>query len=57
VYNLGKMINLLFDTFHNTKYFNDHIYVISCHFCVGSSIDPNAMKFLWQARLDDSKLL
>jgi hypothetical protein len=51
------MINLLFDSFLNTKYFNDHIYAISCYFCVGSSSDPNAMKFLWHARLDDSKLL
>jgi hypothetical protein len=48
---------MLFDTFLNTKYFNDHIYVIYCHFCVGSSSDLNAMKFLWHARLDDSKLL
>jgi hypothetical protein len=51
------MINLLFDTFHNTKYFNDHIYAISCHFCVGSSSDLNAMKFLCHAILNDSKLL
>jgi hypothetical protein len=30
------MINLLFDTFQNTKYFHAHIYAISYPFCVGS---------------------
>ena len=42
-----KIPNLLFDTFHNTKYFHAHIYVIACHFCVGYFTYPNAMKILW----------
>jgi hypothetical protein len=46
-YNIGKMLNLLFDTFHNTKYFHAHILALACHFCVGYSTYPNAMKILW----------
>jgi hypothetical protein len=41
------MLNLLFDTFHNTKYFHAHIYVIACYFCVDHFTYPNAMKILW----------
>jgi hypothetical protein len=41
-----KMLNLLFVTFHNTKYFHAHIYAIACHFCVGYSTYPNGMKIL-----------
>jgi hypothetical protein len=47
MWNIGKMLNILFDTFHNTKYFHAHIYTIACHFCVGYANYPNAMKILW----------
>jgi hypothetical protein len=47
LWNLGKMLNLLFDTFYNTKYFHAYIYFLACHFCVGYSTYPNAMKILW----------
>jgi hypothetical protein len=51
------MLNLLFDTFHSTKYFYAHFSALDCYFCVGSSSNPNVMNFLWHARLDDSKPL
>jgi hypothetical protein len=44
MWNLGKIINLLFDTFHNTKYFHAHIYAIACHFCVGCFTGLNPLK-------------
>jgi hypothetical protein len=31
---MGKILNLLFDTFHSTKYFDAHLYTLACHFCV-----------------------
>jgi hypothetical protein len=34
-----------------------HFCPAVCLFYVGSSSSPNAMKFLWHARLDDSKSL
>jgi hypothetical protein len=43
----GKILNLLFDTFHSTKYFHAHLSIIACHFCVGSFTYLNAMKILW----------
>jgi hypothetical protein len=43
----GKILNLLFDTFHSTNYFHARLYVIACHFCVGCLTYPNAMKCLW----------
>jgi hypothetical protein len=44
---MGKIPNLLFDTFHSTKYFHAHLSPIACHFCVGCFAYPNAMKNLW----------
>jgi hypothetical protein len=44
---MGKILNLLFDTFHSTKYFHAHLSIIACHFCVGSFTYLNAMKILW----------
>jgi hypothetical protein len=43
----GKMLNLLFDTFHSTKYFQVLLCHAFCHFCVGDSTYLNAVKFLW----------
>jgi hypothetical protein len=34
VENVGKMLNMLFDTFRSTKYFPAHLYTLACHFCV-----------------------
>ena len=45
--NLGKILTLLFDTFHSTKYFHVHNHAIACHFCVDYFTYPNAMKILW----------
>jgi hypothetical protein len=42
-----KILNLLFDTFHNTKYFHAHIYAIACHFYVCHFTYLNAMEILW----------
>jgi hypothetical protein len=42
-----KILNMLFDTFHNTKYFHAHIYALACPFCVGYFTYPNDMKILW----------
>jgi hypothetical protein len=28
----GKILNLLIDTFHSTKYFHAHLYTLACHF-------------------------
>jgi hypothetical protein len=44
---MGKILNLLFDTFHSTKYFHAHLAIIVCHFRVGSFTYLNAMKILW----------
>ena len=33
--NTGKMLTLLFDTFHGTKYFHVQNHAIACYFCVG----------------------
>ena len=33
--NLGKILTLLFDTFHSSKYFYVHNPAIACDFCVG----------------------
>jgi hypothetical protein len=46
VYNIEKIINLLFDTFSSTKYFHAHYYVIACLFCTDCFTYPNFMKFL-----------
>jgi hypothetical protein len=54
---VGKWLNLLFDTFRGTNYFSVHFCPAFCLFFVGSSSGPNVMKFLWHARLDDSKPL
>jgi hypothetical protein len=43
----GKILNLLFDAFHSTKYFHAHLYTIACDFCVGCFTYPNTMKILW----------
>jgi hypothetical protein len=43
----GKLLNLLFDTFHSTKYFHAHFSTIAYHFCVGYFTYPNTMKILW----------
>jgi hypothetical protein len=32
---MGKILNLLFDTFHSTKYFHALLYTLACHFTVG----------------------
>ena len=45
--NIGKILILLFDTFHSTKYFHVHNHAIACHFCVDYFTYPNAMKILW----------
>jgi hypothetical protein len=42
-----KMLNLLFDTFHNVKYFHALIEALACHFCVGYFTYQNAIKILW----------
>jgi hypothetical protein len=42
-----KILNLLFDTFHSTKYYHAHLFIIACHFCLGCFTCPNAMKILW----------
>jgi hypothetical protein len=47
MWNIEKMLNLLFDTFYNTKCFHAHIYAIACYFCVGYFNYSNAMKILW----------
>ena len=33
--NLGKILILLFDTFHSSKYFHVQNHAIACYFCVG----------------------
>jgi hypothetical protein len=52
-----KFLNLLFDTFHNVKYFKYLFQALVCYFCVGSSSYPNVVKFLCQAILDISNPL
>jgi hypothetical protein len=42
----GKIVNMLFGTFHSTKYFHTHFYALACHFCVGCFAYPNAIKIL-----------
>jgi hypothetical protein len=44
---MGKILNLLFDTFQSTKYFHASFPTLACHFCVGSFTYPIAMKILW----------
>jgi hypothetical protein len=39
-----KILNLLFDTFHSTKYFHAHLSIIACHFCICCFTYSNAMK-------------
>jgi hypothetical protein len=38
---MGKIQNLLFDTFHSTKYFHAHLYTLACHFCVMDNWRPD----------------
>jgi hypothetical protein len=47
ILDMGKILNLLFDTFHSTKYFYAHLSIIACHFCVGCFTYSSAMKILW----------
>jgi hypothetical protein len=52
-----KIINLLFDTFHNTKYFHAHFYVLACYFCVGCFTSSNLLRFLWCVDWSNTMLL
>jgi hypothetical protein len=53
----GKILNLLFDTFHSIKYFQVLLYHAFCPFCVSCCNGPNAVKFIWYAMFGTSKLL
>jgi hypothetical protein len=48
---MRKILNLLFDTFHGTKYFQVLLYHAFCPFCVCCCSGPNAVKFIWYASL------
>jgi hypothetical protein len=43
----GKILNILFDTFHSTKYFHMYLCHAFCYFCVGCYTHPNVIKILW----------
>jgi hypothetical protein len=49
---MGKIINLLFDIFHSTKYFHAYLYAIACHFCVGCFTHPNPIKIFMVGYLE-----
>jgi hypothetical protein len=53
----GKILNLLFDTFHSTKYFSGVVIPCFFPFCVSCCSGPNAVKFIWYAMFGTSKLL
>jgi hypothetical protein len=54
---MGKVFNLLFDTFHSAKYFQVLLYHVFCPFCVSCCSGPNAVKFIWYAMFGTNKLL
>jgi hypothetical protein len=54
---MGKILNVLFDTFHSTKYFQMLLYHVFCLFFVSCCSSPNVVKFIWYAMFGTSKLL
>jgi hypothetical protein len=43
---MGKVLNLLFDTFHSAKYFSGVVIPCFCPFCVSCCSGQNTVKFL-----------
>jgi coproporphyrinogen III oxidase-like Fe-S oxidoreductase len=44
---LGKIVNLLLNTFHSTKYFHAPFCHATCYFCVGQNTYSKGMQILW----------